>query len=69
MAVQCLETAFEVSIANTQNEATFGPSVDLLQVVNQTNTNTTGGASATGHGTGIPSWYGGHEQPVKKFSC
>ncbi|UJR27779.1 hypothetical protein I4U23_009051 [Adineta vaga] len=33
VAVQCLETAYEVSLSNAQNQSTFGPGIDLLSLV------------------------------------
>ncbi|CAF1604031.1 unnamed protein product [Rotaria magnacalcarata] len=36
VAAQCLETAFNISIANPQNDSIYGPPVDLLSVVSST---------------------------------
>jgi hypothetical protein len=33
VAVQCLETSFDVSLANPSNDLTYGPPIDLLSIV------------------------------------
>ena len=35
VAVQCLETAYDVSLANTQNESVYGPVIELLPLVTE----------------------------------
>ncbi|CAF4785765.1 unnamed protein product [Rotaria sp. Silwood1] len=60
VAVQCLETAYDVSLANTQNESTYGPAIDLLSLVSEISTITT---TTTTHPATFPSWIGGNEQP------
>lgn len=35
VAAQCLETAFEVSLANTNNDTVFGPPLDLLAIASE----------------------------------
>ena len=32
MAAQCLETTFDVSLSNPNNEAIYGPPLDLLEI-------------------------------------
>ncbi len=61
VAVQCLETAYEVSLANTHNDGTYGPPINLLSLVSDTSTTT------TTHSTNFSSWFGAVEQPVKVF--
>ncbi|CAF0734779.1 unnamed protein product [Rotaria sordida] len=60
VAVQCLETAYDVSLANTQNNSTYGPPVDLLSLVSETPTTTT---TTTTHTATFPSWLSANEQP------
>jgi small glutamine-rich tetratricopeptide repeat-containing protein alpha len=41
VAVQCLETSFDVSLANPSNDLTYGPPIDLLSIVsNKSSINT-----------------------------
>ncbi|CAF4728649.1 unnamed protein product, partial [Rotaria sp. Silwood2] len=59
VAVQCLETAYDLSLANIQNESTYGPAIDLLSLVSDTPTITT----TTTHAATFSSWISGSEQP------
>jgi hypothetical protein len=49
-----------VSLANTQNNSTYGPVIDLLSLVSDTSSTTA--TTAT-----FSSWIGANEQPVEIF--
>jgi hypothetical protein len=50
-----------VSLANVQNDSTYGPAIDLLSLVSDNSATTT--TTAT-HTAAFPSWLGTNEQSV-----
>jgi hypothetical protein len=66
VAVQCIETAFEISLTNPQNDVIYGPSVDLLTLVSNTAATVT---VAPTHSAAFPSWIHTSEEPVMLNLC
>ncbi|CAF1087547.1 unnamed protein product [Adineta steineri] len=57
VAVQCLETAYEVSLTNAQNESMYGPPIDLVSLVSDI------AAATSSHQATFTSWLSANEQP------
>ena len=60
VAVQCIETAYEVSLANIQNDSTCEFPVDLLSLISESSST----RMTAAHATNFSTWLDANERPV-----